>query len=65
MVSIVPPGPDGKPDTPAPCTTMGCDEPATLVGNLYDHDVVYEGIAYCPECAGYLYQQFEIVGPVR
>lgn len=46
-----------------PCATAGCDEPATLIGTLYDHDMVYEGVTYCDFCAGYLYQQFVIAGP--
>lgn len=63
-MSIMPPGSDRKID-PTPCTTMGCPEPATLVGTFTDHDIAYQGVAYCTFCAGYLYQQFEITGPVR
>jgi hypothetical protein len=60
----MPPDPDRKLDPPS-CTTMGCPELATLIGRFIDHDVVYEDVAYCTYCAGYLYQQFEITGQVR
>lgn len=63
LVSMMPPDSDRK-IAPQPCTTIGCPEPATLVGTLTDHDVVYEAVTYCTYCAGYLYQQFEITGPV-
>lgn len=63
-MSIMPPGSARKIDPP-PCTTIGCEEPATLVGTLYDHDVTYEDVVYCTFCAGYLYQQFVPAGPLR
>jgi hypothetical protein len=61
-VSIMPQDLESN-NAPPSCTTLGCPEPATLVGTFTDHDLVFEGVAYCAYCAGYLYQQFEPTGP--
>lgn len=41
------------------CATGGCPNPATMRGTLRVHDEVFRDVAYCTECAGFLYEQFE------
>lgn len=38
-------------DPPRPCTTAGCENPATVTGTFDSDDHHEDGVAYCDECA--------------
>jgi hypothetical protein len=50
---------------PRACTTYGCENQATMVGTFTDGDEVFRDVAYCTECAGYVYGQFEPTGQIN